>query len=64
LRNNNLNINNQELQELTEDYRNGYSLRELAKRYDCSAPGLKEFLIKKGVDIKDRYSILNNEKSQ
>ena len=42
----------QELEELIQDYKNGYSLRELAKRYDCSAPGLKEFLIKKGVDLR------------
>ena len=52
IRNNSLNINRQELEELIQDYQSGYSLRELAKRYDCSAPGLKEFLIKKGVDLR------------
>ena len=64
LRNNSLNINKQELEELIQDYKNGYSLRELAKRYDCSGPGLKEFLLKKGVDLKQKYSILEDQKSQ
>ena len=64
IRNNSLNINRQELEELIQDYQNGYSLRELAKRYDCSAPGLKEFLIKKGVDLRQKYSILEDTKSQ
>lgn len=64
LRNNKLNINNQEFLELVEDYKSGFSLRELAKRYDCSATGLKEFLIKKGVDIKDKYNILEDNKAQ
>lgn len=64
IRNNSLNINRQELEELIQDYQSGYSLRELAKRYDCSAPGLKEFLIKKGVDLRQKYSILEDTKSQ
>lgn len=64
IRNNSLNINKQELKELIQDYQSGYSLRELAKRYDCSAPGLKEFLIKKGVDLRQKYSILEDTKSQ
>jgi len=60
LRSNKLSINHQEFLELVEDYKSGYSLKELAKRYDCSAPGLKEFMQKKGVDIKEKYSILND----
>lgn len=64
IRNNSLNINRQELEELIQDYQNGYSLRELAKRYNCSGPGLKEFLIKKGVDLRQKYSILEDAKSQ
>lgn len=64
IRNNSLNINRQELEELIQDYQNGYSLRELAKRYNCSGPGLKEFLIKKGVDLRQKYSILEDVKSQ
>lgn len=64
LRNNKLNINNQEFQELVQDYQTGYSLRELAKRYDCTAPGLKDFLVRKGVDLNKKYSILNDEESQ
>lgn len=64
IRTNKLNINKQEFLELAEDYKNGFSLKELAKRYDCSAPGLKEFLIKKGVDITQKYSILNDKDKQ
>lgn len=64
IRRNNLNINYQELLELAEDYRIGHSLKSLAKRYDCSASALKAFLIRKGVNIKDKYSILNDTESQ
>lgn len=64
IRNNKLNINKQELQELVSDYQSGYSIKELAKRYDCSPVGLKEYLIKKGVDIKNKYSILKDDEAQ
>lgn len=64
LRSNKLNINNQEFQELVQDYQSGYSLRELAKRYDCTGPGLKAFLIKKGVNLKNKYSILEDKEAQ
>lgn len=64
IRNNKLNINNQEFQELVKDYQSGYSLKELAKRYDCSSTGLKEFLQRKGVDLKIKYSILEDKESQ
>lgn len=60
IRSNKLNINQQEFKELVADYKSGYSLKELAKRYDCSSTGLKDFLIKRGVDIKDKYNILND----
>lgn len=64
LRKNNLNINNQEFLELVQDYQSGYSLKELSKRYDCSPPALKDLLLRKGVDLKNRYSILNDRESQ
>lgn len=64
IRSNNLNINNQELQELIKDYNTGFSLRELAKRYDCSPVGLKQFLQSKGVDLKHKYSILEDVEAQ
>ena len=64
IRSNKLGINHQEFLELIQDYQSGYSLRELAKRYDCSPVGLEEYLIKKGVNLRDKYSILNDEKSQ
>lgn len=63
IRSNKLNINQQEFKELVEDYKSGYSLRELSKRYDCSPVGLKEYFIRKGVDIKVKYSILEDKKS-
>lgn len=57
-------INHQEFLELVEDYKSGYSLKELAKRYDCSAVGLKEYLQKKGVDLRDKYNILEDKVTQ
>lgn len=59
-----IHINAQEFRELVQDYQTGYSLKMLAKRYDCSAPALKEFLVRKGVDIKEKYSILEDSKGQ
>lgn len=64
IRSNKLNINHQEFLELVQDYQSGYSLRELSKRYDCSPSGLKEYLIKKGVNLRDRYNILGDDESQ
>lgn len=64
IRTNSLNINRQEFKELVRDYQSGFSLRELAKRYNCSGPGLKEFLLKKGVDLRKRYSLLKDIESQ
>ncbi|MDR2233935.1 MAG: hypothetical protein LBE56_12560 [Tannerella sp.] len=64
MRSDKIQMNHQEFLELVSDYKSGYSLRELAKRYDCSAPGLKEYLKRKGVDIQEKYSILEDEESQ
>ena len=64
LRSNKLNINNQEFQELVRDYKTGFSLRELAKRYDCSSSAIRDYMARRGVDIKVKYNILNDEKSQ
>ena len=64
IRSNKLHINHQEFLELVQDYQSGYSLRELSKRYDCSPSGLKEYLIKKGVNLRDRYNILGDDESQ
>ena len=55
-----ISINHQEFLELVTDYKSGYSLRELGKRYDCSGSALKEYLIKKGVDLREKYSILED----
>lgn len=59
-----ININKQEFNELVEDYKSGYSLRSLAKRYDCTGVSLKDYLIKRGVDIKEKYSILKDSDNQ
>lgn len=64
IRSNKLSINHQEFLELVHDYQTGYSLKELAKRYDCSTTGLKDYLSKKGVDLRNRYSILQDKESQ
>lgn len=59
-----IHINMQELQELVQDYQTGYSLKSLARRYGCSAVGLKEFLQKKGISLRVKFSILENEDKQ
>lgn len=59
-----ININNQEFQELVLDYQTGYSLKSLAKRYGCSSAGLKEYLQKKGVSLRTKFSILKDEDKQ
>lgn len=59
-----IHINHQEFLELVQDYESGYSLKQLAKRYDCSGPALKEYLLRKGVDIRKKYSIMEDEKGQ
>lgn len=59
-----IDINNQEFLELVQDYKSGYSLKELAKRYDCSDRGLKEYLKNKGVNLKEKYSILEDNQAQ
>lgn len=64
IRSNKLNINKQELLELIEDYKSGYSFRELAKRYDCAPQSIKELFIRKGVDVRVKYSILDDIDSQ
>ena len=64
LRSNKLNINHQEVLEIAEDYKSGHSLKSIAKRYDCDSKALKEFLKRKGIDIKDKYSILKDNEAQ
>lgn len=64
IRKNNLKINNQEFQELVKDYQTGYSLKSLAQRYDCDPKALKAFLKRKGVNVKDKYSILEDKENQ
>ena len=64
IRSNKLNINHQEFLELVQDYQSGYSLKELSKRYDCSPTGLKEYLIKKGINLRNKYNILEDDESQ
>ncbi len=61
---NSININAQEFKELVEDYHTGCSLKFLAKKYGCTAPWLKEYLQKKGVDLKKKFSILDDKAKQ
>lgn len=61
---NKININAQEFKELVEDYKSGFSLKSLAKRYGCSSVGLKEYLIKKNVDLRHKFSILKDINKQ
>lgn len=62
--NNKIRINNEELKELVAKYESGFSLRQLAKEYGCSTDGLKGFLIRKGADIRKKYSILEDVEAQ
>lgn len=64
IRSNKLNFNNQEFNELVEDYKSGFSFKELAKRYDCTGGALKEMFIRKGIDVRIKYNILNDEQAQ
>lgn len=64
IRSNKLSINHQEFLELVRDYKSGFSLRELSKRYDCSSTGLADFLRRNNVDLRDRYNILNDKEGQ
>ena len=64
LRKKEIKLNHQEFLELVKDYQSGYSFKALAKRYDCTAPALKDYMIRKGVDIREKYSILNDQKNQ
>lgn len=61
---NTIKFNQDELQEVVMKYESGYSLKQLGKEYNCSPPGLKEYLIRKGVDIRKKYSILEDEIKQ
>lgn len=59
-----ININAQEFEELVSKYQTGYSLKSLAKEYGCTDVGLKEYLQKRGIDIKKKFSILKDEPKQ
>ena len=62
--NDKININNYEFEQLANDYKSGWSLKQLAKRYGCSADGLKAYMIKRGVEMKDKFNILKDEDAQ
>ena len=64
IRSNAININRQEMNEVIEQYHTGCSIAELAKRYGCSKSGMKGLLLKNGVDLREKYSILKDEETQ
>lgn len=64
LRKKEIKLNHQEFLELVQDYQSGYSFKQLAKRYDCSGSALKAYMIRKGVDVRIKYSILDDTKGQ
>ena len=61
---NHIKFNADELKEIVSKYETGYSLKQLAKEYGYSSTGLKEYFLKKGIDIKRKYSILRDEEAQ
>ena len=60
LRNNPMDMNAYEAQELIRDYTTGFTLTTLAKRYNTDRQTIKRFLISKGVDIRKKSQILDN----
>lgn len=61
IRDNKFKINKYELNTLIEDYKNGCSFKTLGKRYDVAPATIKNKLIESGVDLRDRYRILNKD---
>lgn len=61
---NKISINAQEFKELVEDYKTGCSLKFLAKRYGCTGVALRDYLQKRGVNLRDKFSILKDESKQ
>lgn len=64
IRNNQFKINRYELDRMIDDYNNGCSLKELAKRYDVCSHTIKAKLLECGVDVRKRSLIINDEEKQ
>lgn len=54
-------LNAEERIELIDFYNTGHSLRSLGKMYDTSPGTIKEYLVKYNVDLRERYSIMDNK---
>jgi group I intron endonuclease len=61
---NKISLNTIETKELLDKYNSGYSIRSISKEYGYSAPAIKDFLIKKGANIKNRSLIIDNVEDQ
>lgn len=57
-------LNAEERLELIEKYHTGYSLKALGKEYDVAPGTIKEYLIRYNVDLRDKYSIMEDEEGQ
>lgn len=64
LRRNPMDMNNYEAQELIEQYKTGFTLTTLAKRYNTNIETVKRFLISKGVDLKIKSKVLTDKNLQ
>ena len=60
LRNNPMDMNNYEAQELIKQYQTGFTLTTLAKRYNTDRETIKRFLLSKNVNLRDRSRILKD----
>lgn len=61
---NKIEFNDEEFKELVENYQTGCSLKTLAKRYNCSATGLSDYMKSRGVDLRKKYSIMEDDMAQ
>lgn len=59
--NNPLAMNAVEREEFIRDYKNGYTLKSLADRYNTDKITVKRFLKKHGVDLRERSHVLQNK---
>lgn len=57
---NHISFNTIETKDIIEQYNTGVSLKELSRKYGYSPTSMKDFLIKKGVNIRVKYSILKD----
>lgn len=64
IKHNPLDMNRMEREEFIQWYKNGASLKYLAKKYNTDKETVKRFLTKYGVELKNHSELLHNEEAQ